>query len=66
MLKVRSAVLKAFRDHFDSKGFTEITAPCMVQTQVEGGSTLFEMNYYNEKVGKQKIFFERYICNTIV
>ncbi|CAG8581163.1 4979_t:CDS:2 [Funneliformis mosseae] len=49
VLKVRSAVMKAFRDHFDSKGFTEINAPCMVQTQVEGGSTLFEMNYYGEK-----------------
>ncbi|CAI2180969.1 795_t:CDS:2 [Funneliformis geosporum] len=49
VLKVRSAIMKAFRDHFDSKGFTEINAPCMVQTQVEGGSTLFEMNYYGEK-----------------
>ena len=54
MLKARSAVMKAFRDHFDSKGFTEVNAPCMVQTQVEGGSTLFEMNYYGEKVGEKE------------
>uniref|UniRef100_A0A1D1XGT0 Asparagine--tRNA ligase, cytoplasmic n=1 Tax=Anthurium amnicola TaxID=1678845 RepID=A0A1D1XGT0_9ARAE len=49
VLKARSAVMKAFRDYFDRKGFTEINPPCMVQTQVEGGSTLFEMNYYGEK-----------------
>lgn len=50
VLRVRSQVLKAFRDHFDSKGFNEVTPPCMVQTQVEGGSTLFEFQYYGEKV----------------
>ncbi|KAG0227667.1 hypothetical protein BGW41_003710 [Actinomortierella wolfii] len=49
ILKVRSQVLKAFRDHFDSRGFCEVTPPAMVQTSVEGGSTLFELNYYNEK-----------------
>ena len=50
VLKTRSAVMKAFRDFFDSKGFIEVTPPCMVQTQAEGGSTLFELNYYGEKV----------------
>lgn len=49
ILKVRSQVMKAFRDHFDSRGFTEVTPPAMVQTSVEGGSTLFELNYYTEK-----------------
>ncbi|CAG8631542.1 4285_t:CDS:2 [Paraglomus occultum] len=49
-LKVRSSVLKSFRDHFASKGFTEITPPSMVQTQVEGGSTLFALQYYGEMV----------------
>ncbi|GJJ68639.1 asparaginyl-tRNA synthetase [Entomortierella parvispora] len=49
ILKVRSQVMKAFRDHFDNRGFTEVTPPAMVQTSVEGGSTLFELNYYNEK-----------------
>ncbi|KAF8951330.1 hypothetical protein BGZ52_012394, partial [Haplosporangium bisporale] len=49
ILKVRSQVMKSFREHFDHRGFVEVTPPAMVQTSVEGGSTLFELNYYNEK-----------------
>ncbi|CDS02969.1 hypothetical protein LRAMOSA00371 [Lichtheimia ramosa] len=49
VMKARAEVIKAFRAHYDSRGYTEVTPPCMVQTQVEGGSTLFEFNYYGEK-----------------
>ncbi|KAF7727732.1 hypothetical protein EC973_007191 [Apophysomyces ossiformis] len=49
VLKARAEVIKAFRAHYESRGLTEITPPCMVQTQVEGGATLFEFNYYGEK-----------------
>ncbi len=49
VLKVRSGVLKGFRATFDRLGLTEVTPPCMVQTQVEGGSTLFAFDYYGEK-----------------
>lgn len=49
VLRVRSAVLQAFRDEFASTGMLEVTPPCMVQTQVEGGSTLFAFDYYGEK-----------------
>ncbi|TGZ84318.1 asparaginyl-tRNA synthetase [Ascodesmis nigricans] len=48
-LKVRAAVAKAFRQSYEDLGLLEVTPPCMVQTQVEGGSTLFEFNYYGEK-----------------
>lgn len=51
VMKARAEVIKAFRAHYDARGYTEVTPPCMVQTQVEGGSTLFEFNYYGEKVG---------------
>ncbi|KAI8841316.1 hypothetical protein BC829DRAFT_492526 [Chytridium lagenaria] len=48
-LRMRHIVLKAFRDHLNSKHLTEITPPLMVQTQVEGGSTLFAFKYYDEE-----------------
>ncbi|KAL1917584.1 uncharacterized protein VTP21DRAFT_3977 [Calcarisporiella thermophila] len=49
VLRVRSEVLKTMREFFDNRGFHEVTPPCMVQTQVEGGSTLFEFDYYGQK-----------------
>ncbi|SCW02622.1 LAFE_0F10660g1_1 [Lachancea fermentati] len=49
VMKVRAAFLKAVRAFYDKFGFTEVTPPCMVQTQVEGGSTLFKLDYYGEE-----------------
>jgi asparaginyl-tRNA synthetase len=48
VLKVRAAVLRAFRDEYESLGLLEVTPPCMVQTQVEGGGTLFKFDYYGQ------------------
>jgi asparaginyl-tRNA synthetase len=48
ILKVRAGVLKAFRQTFQEKRLLEVTPPCMVQTQVEGGSTLFSFDYYGQ------------------
>lgn len=46
VMRFRAAMLRAFREAFDQRRITEVTPPCMVQTSVEGGSTLFEFNYY--------------------
>ncbi|KAL8287367.1 hypothetical protein RQP46_003819 [Phenoliferia psychrophenolica] len=48
ILKVRAALLKGFRATYENLGLLEVTPPCMVQTQVEGGSTLFSFDYYGE------------------
>ena len=51
LMKVRAALLRAFRRTYEEiePSCLEVTPPCMVQTQVEGGATLFEFQYYQEK-----------------
>jgi asparaginyl-tRNA synthetase len=48
ILKFRARCLKAFRDYYTARDITEVTPPLMVQTMVEGGSTLFNLDYYGE------------------
>ncbi|KAL8999076.1 MAG: hypothetical protein Q9169_001964 [Polycauliona sp. 2 TL-2023] len=51
VMKVRAALLRAFRQTYEeiTPGCLEVTPPCMVQTQVEGGATLFAFDYYGQK-----------------
>ncbi|KAF8268895.1 asparaginyl-tRNA synthetase [Lactarius quietus] len=48
VLRLRSAMLSAFRATFTEHHVLEVTPPCLVQTQVEGGATLFKLEYYGQ------------------
>jgi asparaginyl-tRNA synthetase len=48
-MKVRAAVLTAFRAVYSKHTVMEVTPPCIVQTSVEGGSSLFKFDYYGQE-----------------
>ncbi|KAL6305083.1 asparaginyl-tRNA synthetase [Sparassis latifolia] len=48
VLKLRAALLTSFRASLTKRDLLEVTPPCMVQTQVEGGATLFKFDYYGQ------------------
>ncbi|KAF2747071.1 asparaginyl-tRNA synthetase [Sporormia fimetaria CBS 119925] len=46
---VRDAVEFAFNQVYKELRFRKVSPPALVQTQVEGGGTLFKLNYYTEE-----------------
>lgn len=51
-MKLRSVLVQAFRDYYISHDYFEVTPPTLVQTQVEGGSTLFKFDYFGQEARK--------------
>lgn len=51
ILKMRSVISMAFREHFEDRWYTEVTPPTIVNTNCEGGSTLFELKDFFGDVG---------------
>lgn len=49
IMAFRSVVIQCFRDHYFSRGYYEVTPPTLVQAQVEGGSTLFKLDYFGQE-----------------
>lgn len=48
MIKAREKTLKLLREFFEEKKFYEVQPPILTQAGVEGGSTLFDLNYFDE------------------
>jgi asparaginyl-tRNA synthetase len=46
IMRVRSSVVRACRDYFDSRGFTLIDAPIFTPAACEGTTTLFAVDYF--------------------
>lgn len=49
ILKIRSTVVGAIHEFFRERGYYEFDAPILQPNQCEGGSTLFEVKYYDSK-----------------
>jgi asparaginyl-tRNA synthetase len=48
IMKVKDSVLHASREWFRQNGFYEVTPPIIMSSSCEGGSTLFEIKYFEE------------------
>ncbi|MEM5853452.1 MAG: asparagine--tRNA ligase [Candidatus Aenigmatarchaeota archaeon] len=49
IMKIRAKVLEAVREWFKNNGFIEVQVPVIVSAACEGGSTLFEVKYFDSK-----------------
>jgi len=50
ILRVRHEIIKAIRDFFDNRGFINCDTPILTPAAVEGTTTLFPVDYFNETV----------------
>jgi asparaginyl-tRNA synthetase len=49
IMKARHHIVNYLRDFFNKDGFYEIAPPIITKSGCEGGSTLFEMDYFGDK-----------------
>jgi asparaginyl-tRNA synthetase len=49
ILQIRSELVKAIRDFFDSRGFRNMDTPILTPSACEGTTTLFETEYFDQK-----------------
>ena len=50
ILKIRSTVFGAIHEYFRGKNFYEFQSPEMLEAAGEGGSSVFEVNYFGKKI----------------
>ena len=49
ILRIRGRIIQELQTFFMQEDFIQVTPPTLVQTQVEGGSTLFPLKYFDEQ-----------------
>ena len=49
ILKIRSAVFEAIHSFYKERGYFEVQSPSFTGSACEGGSTLFEVKYFDQK-----------------
>jgi len=49
ILKIRHTVFEAIHEYFRKNGFYEVQAPMFITAAVEGGATLFQVDYFGRK-----------------
>jgi len=50
VLRFRATLVKCLREWFDREGFVEVHCPTFITAAVEGGATLFNVDYFGKKV----------------
>ncbi len=50
IMRIRHEIVRSIRDFFDDRGFTLIDPPILTPAACEGTTTLFEVNYFGDKV----------------
>lgn len=48
LMKIRARLLSALRRWFEENGFTEVNCPSFITAAVEGGATLFKVDYFGK------------------
>jgi len=61
VFRVQAEILRAFRAHLNSRGFTEIATPKIVLAGAEGGSAVFEVKYFERAayLGQSPQFYKQ-------
>ncbi|MDP8002592.1 MAG: asparagine--tRNA ligase [Caldisphaera sp.] len=49
IMKIRESVLEGLREYYKKNNWWEVNPPILTQSAVEGGSTLFDVNFFGKK-----------------
>jgi len=48
LMKLRHKLFQSYREYFNSKGYYEVSPPMLTQAAVEGGATLFKVDFFGK------------------